>query len=45
MMKTALLGLDSSKNIFDRLVSFLERILDLNGTIAARNDEPPYFGL
>jgi hypothetical protein len=45
MFKTALLGLFPFTSDFDRFVSFFERLLDLNGAIAARNSEPPYFGL
>jgi hypothetical protein len=49
MIRTAYLGLNasknSSKNIFGRLMSFVERFLDANAKIAARNDDPPYFGL
>jgi hypothetical protein len=45
MIKTVLFGLSPATSIFDRIVAFFDRILDLNGVLAARNHEPPYFGL
>jgi hypothetical protein len=49
MIRAASLGLNSSKhtskNIFERLISYFERFLDKNARIAAKNDEPPYLGL